>query len=133
MIDMKKDEIIKTLKKYNFDNSKYIVISGAAMVLLGIKESTSDIDIAVTKDYYNYLLGNYNCTFDRVNEFNNKCYLIDDVINIGVDWYSEDKEFIDDIPCSTEEDILELKEYLNRKKDSADIKKIKKYIKEKNE
>ena len=130
---MKKDEIVKTLKKHNFDNSKYIVISGAAMVLLGIKETTSDIDIAVTKDYYNYLLENYNSKFDKVDEFNNACYLIDNIINFGVDWYSDKKEFINDIPCSNVNDILKLKEYLNRKKDIVDIEKIKKYIKEKNE
>ena len=87
MIDMNKEEILKVLKKYNFDKDKYIVISGAAMVLLGIKESTSDIDISVTKDYYDYLLENYNCTFEKVNEYNNKVYFIDNIINFGFDYY----------------------------------------------
>ena len=50
MIDMNRKEIIEKLKQYNFDKSNYIVISGAAMVLLGIKDKTSDIDIATTQD-----------------------------------------------------------------------------------
>ena len=68
MIDMNKKDIIDTLKKYNFDSTKYIVISSAAMVLLGIKDTTKDIDIAVSDDYYEYLLKNYNCKFERINE-----------------------------------------------------------------
>ena len=66
---MNKEEIIKVLKKYNFDKNKYIVISGVAMVFLGIKEKINDIDISVTEDYYEYLLNNYNCTFEKVNEY----------------------------------------------------------------
>ncbi len=127
---MNKEELINTLKKYNFDNHKYLVISGAAMVLLGIKEHTSDIDIAVTPDYYNYLINNYNCIFERINEFNNKCYIIDDVINFGIDYYSENKNIINDIPIQTKGDLIKLKEFLNREKDIIDIKKIKEFYNE---
>ena len=49
---LNKKDIISILDKYNLDNKKYVVISSAAMVLYGIKESTKDIDIAVTKEYY---------------------------------------------------------------------------------
>ena len=48
---MNRKEIIKELKKYNLDPKKYIVISGAAMVLYGFKDETPDIDISVTKEY----------------------------------------------------------------------------------
>ena len=51
MIDMNKEKIVDILKKYNFDKDEYIVISGACMVLYGIKETTSDIDISVTGVY----------------------------------------------------------------------------------
>ena len=80
MIDMNKKDIIKILKEYKLDTNNFIVISGASMVLQGIKDTTSDIDIAVKKDYYNYLLKNYNCTFDKINKYNNKVYFIDNVI-----------------------------------------------------
>ena len=43
---------------YRHDKNEYVVISGAAMALLGIKDHTSDIDIAVTEEYYDYLLKN---------------------------------------------------------------------------
>ena len=78
---MNRENIIKILKKYNFDNEKYIVISGASMVIHGIKDKTSDIDIAVTKDYYEYLLNHYECIFEVINMFNHRIYIIDNIIN----------------------------------------------------
>lgn len=130
MIDMNKIEIIKILKKYNFDKDKYLVISGAAMVLLGIKENTSDIDISVTKDYYNYLLKNYNCTFEKINEYNREVYFIDNIINFGIDYYKKEIIFVEDFPVQIPENILKLKLSLNREKDKSDIKLLKEYINE---
>ena len=127
MIDMNKKEIINTLNRYNFDNNNYIVISGAAMVLYGIKDTTSDIDIAVSDKYYNYLLNKYRCTFDRINEYNEKVYFIDNIINFARTYYPNNKEYINDIPVQSIEKLLELKQYLNRDKDKIDIEKIKKY------
>ncbi len=46
---MNKNKINEILNYYSLDNNKYIVISGAAMVLQDVKEYTSDIDIAVSK------------------------------------------------------------------------------------
>lgn len=129
---MNKEEIINILKKYNFDKSKYLVISGAAMVLLGLKEKTNDIDIAVSKDYYEYLLSNYDAVFEGYNKLNNKCYMINNVINFGIDYYDNKKIIIDEIPVQDINDILKLKLFLNRKKDKKDIENIKKYIEEKN-
>ena len=51
-----KENILKTLNKYNFDSQNYMVISGAALVLQNVKEYTSDIDITVSNELYNQLL-----------------------------------------------------------------------------
>ena len=117
-----KNQIIDILKQYNFDSNKYIVISGAAMVLLEKKELTNDIDISVTKDYYEYLLNNYHCKLDKVNEAGNKVFLINDIINFSIDYYSKDCVWINDIPIQTIEDIKKLKKHLNREKDKEDLK-----------
>lgn len=121
-----RDNIIKILKDLNLDFNNYLVISGAAMVLLGIKEYTTDIDIAVTEDYYNYLLSNYNCVYERTNEFNNDCYVINNIINFGIDYYNNEKLNILDVPVQTVEDLIKLKEFLHRDKDISDIELIKK-------
>lgn len=126
MIDMNKEEIIKTLDKYNFDKSKYIVLSGAAMVLYGIKESTNDIDIAITHDYYNYLVNNYDCKLETVID-NGNIYYIDDIINFGPGYYTDNYSLINGIRVQTIEEILNLKKNLNREKDVKDIELIKQY------
>lgn len=125
MIDMNKLDIINTLKKYNLDKNEYIVISGAAMVLYGIKEETSDIDIAVTKKYNKYLLDNYDCEIEKES-----VYYIDKIINFSTNYYTKDKKYINDIPVQKIKDILNLKLSLNREKDKMDIEKIKEYLDE---
>ena len=69
---MDKNQIIKIIKKYKLDKSKFIVISGAALVLLGIKKTANDIDIWCDNDYCDYLLNNYDCKLERINEFGEK-------------------------------------------------------------
>lgn len=130
MIDMNKSQILEKLKKYNFDKNQYLVISSAAMVILGIKEETSDIDIAVTESYYKYLLKNKDCVFERVNEYGISCYLIDEIINFATTYYDINKIFIEDIPVQQPKKILELKRSLNREKDKKDINLIKEFINE---
>lgn len=130
MIDMNKKEIISKLKKYNFDENNYVVISGAAMVLLGIKESTGDIDISVTEEFNDYLLNNYNCIFERINEYNTAAYFIDDIINFSTTYYTENKIFIDNIPVQAPEEILSLKKNLNREKDKIDVERIESYMRD---
>ena len=124
---MNREEIIEKLKEYNFDKNKYIVISGAAMVLLGIKSKTHDIDIAVKEDYKDYLVDNYNVTFDRMNEYNEPVYFIDNIVNFAVTYYSDKKEYVEDIPVQNVNDILRLKKRLNREKDKIDIEKLEEY------
>lgn len=121
---MNKKEIISILKKYNFDKNEYVVISGAAMVLYNLKETTSDIDLSVSEDYLKFLLENYECTFDKLNEYGKEVYYIDDIINVGVSYMPNKKEFIDDIPVSSVDDIIKLKKHLNRDNDKIDLERI---------
>lgn len=124
---MTKNDILQILRSYNLDSCQYIVISGAAMVLLGIKKETYDIDIAVTEELKNYLLENYKCNFERINEYGNPCYMIDDIINFSVTYYEDNRIYIEKIPIQTLDSLLKLKQNLNRDKDNFDIVLIKKY------
>lgn len=126
---MNKEEIIKILNKYNFDCDKYMIISSAALVLYGIKEKTKDIDIAVTKEYCDYLLKNFDCIFERVNEGNN-VYYIDNIINFAINYYNKEESIIfENLPIQKIDSIKKLKEKLHREKDIKDIKLIEKYLK----
>ena len=133
---MNKKEILKTLKKYNLKKEKYIIISSAAMVLNNIKKETKDIDIAVDEEYEKELLKEYKCEIEREITDNNKkftAYMIDDVINFSTHYYGEYKaKIIEEYCVQTPEEILKLKQRLNREKDKKDIKILKEEINKKN-
>ncbi len=121
---MNREQILKILKKYNFNPKKYVVISGAAMVLYGFREETPDIDIAVTKEYYKELLEKYDCVLENIDKNGNKAYLIDDIVNFGTNYYCRSKEYIENIPVQRLKDLISLKQKLNRTKDKKDLKLI---------
>ncbi len=126
---MNKKQIIEIIKKYKLDKTKVIIISGAALVLLGIEKEAHDIDIWCDNDYCDYLLNNYDCKFERINEFGEKAYLIDNIINFGVSFKPKEVEIIEGIQCASLKDVLELKKFLNRGKDKLIISKLEKLLK----
>ena len=52
---MNKQEIIENLSLFPYSRDDYWIITGAAMVLYGIREQTSDIDIGCTTSMANQL------------------------------------------------------------------------------
>ena len=122
---MTKEEILKKLEILKNDKDDFIVISGASMVVQGVKEETGDIDIAVNdkfiKKYENIskvkkvYLGN-NVYEYKDFDFSKNFYNKDEVININ--GYN----------FSTLEDVRNLKKFLNRPKDRKDITKIDLFI-----
>ena len=123
---MNRKEIIEELKKYKLNPKKYIIISGAAMVLYGFKEETPDIDIAVTKDYKKELLSNYECVLENPEA---DAYIIDDTLNFATNYYKRRREYIEGFPVLTVEDLIFSKQKMNRKKDREDLKLIFKHMK----
>lgn len=122
---MTKEEILKKLEILSGDKDDFIVISGASMVVQGVKEETGDIDIAVNDKFIKkyesiskvkkVYLGN-NVYEYKDFDFSKNFYNKDEVININ--GYN----------FSTLEDIRNLKKFLNRPKDRKDITKIDLFI-----
>lgn len=125
---MTKKDIIETLNNYNLDKDKFIIISGAALVLQNFSNQTHDIDIWVSKDYYEYLLSNFNCEFDRINEFGNKAFMIDDVINFGFDFCPNNCVYINGYKVASLRDCYNVKKLLNRDKDKELLLKLEKEL-----
>ena len=121
---MNREDIIKKLKEYKFDVENYIVISGAAMVLYGFKDDTRDIDISCSERYTNKLLESYDCELEYEYSDGSKAYMIDDIINFGSNYYSNERDYIEGIPVQRVEDIIKLKKKLNREKDLKDLEAI---------
>ena len=124
---MNKEEIFKTLEYYDFNKKEILILSGASMVVIGIKGLTNDIDIAVSADYESELLEKYECKLkERNNGYN--VYSIDDVIEFSTNYYDFDYDIISEYKFQKPRDILKLKESLNRDKDKQDIELIKNYL-----
>lgn len=123
---MNKEEILATLKKYNFDKDKYVVLSTGSLVVQGIKDKARDIDIAVSEDYFKYLLDNYKCELEYAPT---NAYEIDNVINFGTNYYdTENVIYIDGIRFQNLNSVIEFKKVLGREKDINDIKLIENYL-----
>ena len=132
---MNKKEILDILEKYNLNNKEIIIISGAAMVLRGLKEKTDDIDIAISEKYEKELLESFDCQFEKeiTDDKKYKTYFIDNIINFSTHYYDKySGESLYGYKVQKVEDILELKQKLNRDKDQEAIKKIQKFINLKN-
>lgn len=114
---MTKNDIIEILNNYNLDKDKFIIISGAALVLQNFSNQTHDIDIWVSKDYYEHLLSNFNCEFDRINEFGNKAFMIDNVINFSFDFCPKNYVYINGYKVASLRDCYNVKKLLNRDKE----------------
>ena len=124
-----KNDILKILNKYNFNQKDYIVLSGASLVLQNIKEYTFDIDIAVSNELYSEILEKYNCLFEKqIDNYN--IWFIDNIINFSNHYYSETKYmYLFGLQVQTIDSIFELKSNLNRLKDNQDIELIEAFYK----
>lgn len=124
-----KEQIEALLNRYLLNKNEFIVLSGSALVLYGIKDETHDIDVSVSKEYFEFLLKTYKCEIEKYDVKNNVyVYYIDNVINFSTNYYDVDYNVINGFKIQTIESILELKESLNREKDKKDIVKIKRYL-----
>lgn len=127
-IPLDKEKILATLEKYNIDRNQHVIISGAALVLWGVKDNTQDIDIAVSSKLYEEILNKYNCIFEKEVE-NYPVWFLDNVMNFSNHYYDE-IEYTDCFGYKVQslESILDLKIKLNRPKDKYDIARIKNMI-----
>ena len=115
---MNKEEIFKALNKLELDKDKYIVLSGASLVVQDIIDTTSDIDLACDKAYYDEIkwptkIGAFNIEI--------KYY---DIYEISNNLYDNNIIVINGYKFMNLEKCLEVKERLNRKKDLKLIRKI---------
>ena len=124
---MKKEEIIKLLKKFPYDKNDYWVIMGGAMVLYGFREETSDIDLGCNKIMADKLEEEgYLC---EVENNGNRNFKIGSEIEVFENWLYDGVSYVSDTPVITINGLIMMKELLGREKDQKDIKLIKKALK----
>ena len=124
---MRKEELLKTIGDLNLDKKKYCIIASGVMVMYGLKDECSDIDLRVSKDLFEVLLKKYNMKqssrYDYVYELGNN-------IDVNCRNFNSDViSFIDGYPVESLELQLKWKEENNRPKDQEDIRLIREYLK----
>ncbi len=123
---MNKKEYIEKLNSLNLDKKRYCVISGGAMLLYGLKDSTEDVDIKIRHDYFEELKRIYS--FKKSPKLS-YLYELDKSIEVAIlDYDDKDVRYVDGYPVESLE--LQLKWMLeqNRLKDKEKIKIIEEFL-----
>lgn len=119
---MIKEDIIKRLLELNYPPSEYWLITGGAMVLYGIKETTNDIDLGCSKFLADKLEAEGYLT-TLLNDGTRRISIAEDV-EIFEEWLFDKIEMRDGVPVISLNGLLEMKKGLGREKDIVDIKLI---------
>lgn len=117
MLDKK--QIIARLEELHLDDTKYWLITGGAMVLYGLREQTSDIDLRCTSDLAD-LLQQEGFPVERMEDVTRKIVVAEDV-EIFENWLEDKVERFEGVPVISIQGLIEMKRALGREKDFRDI------------
>ena len=127
---MRKSEIVEKLQAFPYDSSDYWVITGAAMVLYGLREETHDIDLGCTAAMADKLEEQgYPC---RLTPDGKRCFQLGSGIEVFESWLYGTVVFADGIPVISIPGLLEMKRRLGREKDVKDVGLMNEYLKNRN-
>ena len=128
---MKKIELLNLLKELNFPKDEYYVLSGASLVLRGIKKEANDLDLCISEELFNEIKDKYNLAEGNKNECG--FYKINDNLEIVVNKKEDFKmEIGEKYNLEDLQTILDFKIKRNKPKDKEDIENIKKYLEKHN-
>lgn len=80
---MDREEVIRRLGELKFPKDEYYVLSGASLVLRGIREKCSDIDLCISEELFDKVRDRLGMTPDKINTCN--FYHLSDSLEIVVD------------------------------------------------
>lgn len=122
---LSKREIIGSLKEAAFDPREYWVVSGAAMVLYGIKDRTRDIDLGCTSRLADELENEGYCV--EVLHDGSRRIVFSQTVELFENWVEDQVVFFEGLPVVSLDGLIRMKERLGREKDLKDIQLIKEY------
>lgn len=122
---MKKKDIIKKLDKLGYNREDFWVLTGAAMVLYGIKPETGDIDLGCNKVLADELEKKYT---PYISVTGKRGFRINDEVEVYEDWLVDKIEKVEGIQVISIDGLLKMKEELGREKDQKDILLIREFL-----
>ena len=123
---MTKTDIIHRLLQLSLNTENYWVITGAAMVLYGIREETADIDLGCTPALADQLENAGHPTI-RTSDGTRKITIGSDV-ELFENWLYDAVQLQDGFPVISLNGLIEMKQALGRETDFRDIGLIQSYI-----
>lgn len=124
---MNKQEFIAALEKFNLPKSEYAILRGGSLLLRGLRDTTTDIDLAVSQKLAEEI-NLFDAPKDDVG-----CYVPFESCQMKANLDEIEFDVVDGYQCESLRSILAFKKKKNRPKDQKDIAKIEEYLnKEKN-
>ena len=119
---MKKEDIFIKLGKFPCRMEGFWLVTGAALVMFGVREETEDIDLGCTAEAADRLEA--DGYLYRVMEDGNRWLKIDHETEVFENWLCGSVEILDGVPVVSLQGLREMKRRLGREKDLRDIRQI---------
>lgn len=119
---MNRRDILQILNDLPFDRGEYWLVAGGAMVLYGLREETSDIDLGCSTRLADELERQGRRVIRWDDGTRQICY--EPGIELFENWFPGQSNLVGNVPVLSLEGLLALKKSLGREKDAADIRRI---------
>lgn len=116
-------DILRILKEIELPLGEYWVVSGAALVLYGVREFTRDVDVGCTAALIDALIKG-GCPWRKSERDGARIVALGEDAEALENWNVEEIGEIEGFPVAGLKDIRRQKEELGRDKDWADIRLI---------
>ncbi len=123
---MNKEDILRQLDTFPFDRTEYWLVTGAAMVLCGIKKETGDIDLGCSEKLADRL--EEEGFLFRYTEDKKRCFRYGENIEIFENWMKGALVWCEGFQTVDADGLIEMKKELGREKDRKDIALIEEYV-----
>ena len=119
---MKREDILAKLDGFPYGMDGFWLITGAALVLFGVREETDDIDMGCTTEAADRLEA--DGYLYKVTDDDSRWFRIGDDIEVFENWRCGAVEWLDGCPVMSLQGTREMKRRLGREKDLRDIRLI---------
>lgn len=123
---LNKNDIVRIMNEFGLPKENYWIVTGAGLVMHGVKSQTKDIDLGCTTKLCDSLI--YRGYDAQVLEDGLRLIKIGDNIEIFENWFVDSIVELDGLPVATLESIKKQKIELGREKDLKDIDLINKHL-----
>lgn len=122
-----KEKIKQTMNQLGIDNNQYILYMGSAMVMNGIRPTTNDLDLGVSKEIFRELAEGQNITIAKWT--GDRKFDVGDIeVFEKQNLHEVPSEVIEGVRVQALSSVIEWKENGGREKDLRDIELIKEHM-----